>query len=228
MSTLRRRASLLVSLVAIFAALHTILGLVPGIWRRWIIAIEPLEGVILGPIGGFLSALIGSLISNFIRPTLYFFRLGEPIGALTAGLAYKRKYRVVFAIYTVMLATYFIHPLGRELPAWCLWDIYMAYIFSIAAPSILKFFKKREEEMKLFLATLLGLEADVLTRIFFLIPVELYKVLGASKEALVGWWIAGAFETPIETIIGLIVTLAIGIPLLKALDKSHLIEYPVT
>jgi len=228
MSTRQYRASLLVSLIAIFASLHTILGLVPGIWRRWIIAIEPLEGIILGPIGGFLSALVGSLISNFIRPTLYFFRLGEPIGALTAGLAYKGKYYIVLAIYTVMLVAYFIHPLGRELPAWCLWDIYIAYAFSTVSPLILKFFEKKEREVKLFLATLLGLEVDVLTRIFFLIPIELYKVLGVSKEALVGWWIVGAFETPVETAIGLFVTLVVGIPLLATLDKSKLVKYPIT
>jgi len=216
----------LASLVAVFAALHTVLGLVPGVWRRWIIAVEPLEGVILGPMGGFLAALIGSLISHFMRPTLYFFRLGEPIGAFVAGLAYKKRYLLVFAVYTVMLVAYFAHPLGRELPAWCLWDIYVAYIVSALSPIFLK--KMRSVKVKLLLAALLGLEVDVLTRIFFLIPLELYRALGASKEALIGWWIAGAFETPIENVIGIAVTLAVGVPLLSALDKSKLIEYPVT
>ena len=224
------RRSLLISLVAVFASLHTILGLIPGIWRSWIIALEPLEGIVLGPIGGFLAALIGTLLSRFIRPrvaVMYFFGLGEPLGALTAGLIFKGKHYQVLAIYTIMLAAYFLHPLGRTLPAWCLWDVYAACALIVISLLLWKTVENRKP-LKLFLTSFIGIEADVLWRIFLFIPLEFYKALGFSEEALPVIWIAGAFETPVETAISVVVTLTVGLPLLKAIEKSKLINYPVT
>ena len=226
----KRKVSLIVSSVAIFAAIHTILGLIPGIWRSQMILIEPLEGVVLGPKGGFLSALIGGLLARFIRPrvpVMYLFGLGEPVGALVAGLTYKGAILPVVSIYTLMLLAYFLHPLGRILPAWCLWDIYIAYAVSLIY-LIFSHRLGRRRELRLLIAALLGIEADVLTRIFLLIPVELYRVLGLSERVLTILWIAGAFETPIETAISVFTTLVIGIPLLSILDKIESLEYPLT
>ncbi len=225
-----RKISLLISSVAIFAALHTILGLIPGVWRSQIILIEPLEGLVLGPIGGFLSALIGCLLARFIRPripVMYLFGFGEPIGAMVAGFVYKGIMLPVALIYTFMLVAYFLHPLGRVLPAWCLWDIYIAYIVLLTYP----FFRDKIEEkrgFKLLITALLGLEADVLARVFLLIPVELYQVLGYTESLLVVIWIEGAIRTPIETAIGVFTTLIVGIPLLSILDKIKSLEYPLT
>ncbi len=228
---LESRKSVIISLVAIFAALHAVLGMIPGIWRSWMIVIEPLEGVILGPVGGFISALIGGLLARFIRPRtaiMYIFGLGEPIGACIAGLVFKGRYILVVAVYTVMLAAYFIHPVGRSLPAWCLWDVYLAYIAVLSLPIISRISKELNKPVRLIMSAFIGSEADVLTRIFLFIPVELYKVMGVPEEALPAIWVAGAFETPIEVVISVLAIVAIGVPLLRTLDKSRIIQYPVT
>jgi len=226
----RHPKSIMLSLIVVFASLHTVLGLIPGIWRSWIIVIEPLEGVILGPIGGFLSALIGSLLSRFIRPRtaiMHFFGIGEPIGAFTSGLVFKGKLKIALIIYTLMLLAYFIHPLGRTLPAWCLWDIYVAYfLITIGAFTGNKI--SRKTPVKLLFTAIAGIEIDVLWRIFLFIPLEFYKIMGVPEDILPAIWVAGAFETPVESVISIASTVIIGIPLLKAIDKSKLIKYPVT
>ncbi len=226
-----RRKSLIISLISIFAALHVILGAIPGIWRSWAILIQPLEGVILGPYGGLMAALIGSILSRFVRPrtvVMFVFGLGEPLGALVAGLTFKEKYGLVTAFYTVLLAAYFLHPLGRSLPAWCLWDAYIAYLLAV----VLFFLKHTgydlDKRIRLIASAVLGNEADVLTRIFFFIPLELYKVLGVSESALPAIWVAGAFETPVELFLTVLVITVGGVPLLAAIDGSRTIEYPVT
>lgn len=231
MSAPKRKTSVIVSLVAVFAALHTVLGAMPGIWRSWMILIQPIEGVLLGPYAGFLAALIGSVLSRFVRPRvpiMLVFGLGEPVGAMVAGLAYKSMYSGILLLYAVMLGAYFLHPLGRKLPAWCLWDVYLAFILTVVLFLVRSWARNLDKRARLVIAAILGNEADVLTRIFLFIPLELYKVLGVSEEALPAIWVAGAFETPIE--LGLTVLAAVvgGIPLLTALDKSRVIEYPVT
>ena len=231
MSSVKRGKAVIVSIVAVFAALHTLLGIVPGIWRSWMILIQPIEGALLGPYAGFLAALIGSVLSRFIRPRvpiMFIFGLGEPVGAMVAGLAFKSMYSKVLLLYAVMLGAYFLHPLGRELPAWCLWDVYLA--FALAAVLFLARGRTRglDKRARLVVAAILGNEADVLTRIFLFIPFELYKVLGVSEKALPAIWVAGALETPIELGLAVLAAVVGGIPLLMALDKSRIIEYPVT
>lgn len=99
-----------------------------GLWRNWAIYLEPLEGVVLGPWVGFLTALIGSVVGRAIKP-IDFWMFGifaEPLGVLAAGFLARGIWKPVLAIYIVMLSAYFIHPLGRQLPLWTILDILFA------------------------------------------------------------------------------------------------------
>jgi len=230
------RSSLIAALVALFGALHAVLVAIPGIWRSWMIVILPIEGVLLGPRAGFLAALLGCLIGRLIRPRPGFyviFGLAEPVGALVAGLAFKKRWRAVFALFAVLLAAYFAHPLGRELPAWCLWDIYIALILIPAIPYVVGPALKEKDNPKrltpaVALAAFIGVEADVLMRIFILIPMGFYALMGLTAGALYVAWLAGAVETPVESTISVLVTIIVGVPLLVTLEKSKLLEWPVT
>jgi len=229
------RKSVLICLVALFGAVHGVLVAIPGIWRSWMIIVEPLEGMILGPGAGFTAALIGSVVGRIIRPRpglFPIFGIAEPIGALVAGLVFKGKWKVGLAVYVAMLAAYFLHPLGRTLPAWCLWDIYIAFILIFVSPIIVRRALEDKANPKklapaLALTSFISVEADVLTRIFLLIPVGLYKLMW-TEEALPAIWIAGAIETPIESIISVIAAVIIGAPLLIALVKGKILEWPLT
>jgi uncharacterized membrane protein len=213
-----------VALTAIFAALHTALSLFPGPvgFRSWIILITPLEGIILGPSLGFSAASIGYLLGWFIRPRPepIIFGIGEPIGALTAGLIAQKKWPYALLLYTGMLVALFTYPLTATIPLWTLWDIYVAFIgiFVFATLSRTQIIKKLP--FFLGLAALIGTEADVLARVFILIPLSGYQWWGIPAEALPDIFVLGAFQTPVEAVISVVATVLIGVPLMRTLQKT--------
>ncbi|MEM1575716.1 MAG: hypothetical protein QXF09_05105 [Nitrososphaerota archaeon] len=221
------RKSRFLTLISLFSALHAIFVLIPLPFRSFMVIIQPLEGIILGVYGGFFSALLGSIVGRVIRPMeglLPIFGItAEPIGALTAALFFRKKWKYVFLIYVILLTGYFIHPLGRILPAWCLWDIYIAFILTFISPLFLKNFKEITNSKKLVfllaLTSFIGIEADALVRIFILIPVGFYSLMGIPEEALTPIWIAGAIQTPLEAILSIIATVILGVPLIKFLKE---------
>jgi hypothetical protein len=221
------RKSRFLTLISLFSALHAIFVLIPLPLRSLMVIIQPLEGIILGVYGGFLSALLGSIVGRVITPMeglLPIFGItAEPIGALVSALFFRKKWKYVFLIYLFLLLGYFIHPLGRILPAWCLWNTYIAFILTFISPLFLKKFKEETNSKKLAfllaLTSFIGVEADALVRIFILIPVGFYSLMGVPEEALVPIWIAGAIETPIEAILSIIATIILGIPLIKILKE---------
>lgn len=218
-----------IALISLFSALHAIFVLIPLPFRTLMVVILPLEGIILGPYGGFLSALLGSIVGRVIRPMegLYpiFGITAEPIGALVSGLFFRGKWKYIFLIYALLLTGYFIHPLGRVLPAWCLWNTYIAFILTFISPFFIKDFEKIINNPKklpflLALTSFIGTEADALVRIFILIPIGFYSLMGIPEEALTFIWIAGAFQTPIEAILSIIATIILGIPSIKLLKEK--------
>jgi len=226
----------LISVIALFGAIHGILVAIPGLWRSWMIVIEPIEGMVLGPGAGFTAALIGSLVGRIVRPRPgldLIFGIAEPVGALAAGLMFTGRWKATFAVYAAMLAAYFIHPLGRTLPAWCLWDVYIAFALIFIAPAVLgRAMRDKADAGKLLpalaLTAFIGIEADVLTRIFIFIPLGFYKLMGITEAALPAIWVAGAVETPIESVISVIASVTVGVPLLVALTKGRILNWPLT
>lgn len=220
-----------IALTATLAALHATLSLFPGPagFRSWIILITPLEGIILGPLLGFTSGSIGYLLGWFIRPRSepIIFGIGEPIGALTTGLIAQKKWAHAFLLYTGMLITFFAYPLTSAIPLWTLWDTYIAYtsILVFAAISRTRLIQK----LPIFLgfAAFIGTEADVLTRIFILIPLNGYQWWGISSLDLPYIFMLGAFQTPIEAIITVAATIIIGLPLVKTLQKTQTLNLEI-
>jgi len=221
------------------ASLHAALASFPGpFFRSWMFLILPLEGIILGPGAGALSAMIGGSIGCVVRGEaiiLPIVAFSEPLGVACSGLAFKGRWRELLAIYGVMLAAYFAHPLGRALPAWCLWDIYLGALMVMPTCHITKRLARREDlkgpdlPLALALSAFVGLEADVMARIFMLIPTFFYLVLVPENtlEVLSAWWVMGAFATPIEALICMAVVVWVGPPILIALDSKG-VRCPIT
>ena len=230
------RPSLLVALISTFAALHAVLAAIPGVWRSLAVVAIPLEGVLLGPKAGFLAALIGAAGGRILRPRAGLdpvFGIAEPVGALVSGLAFKGKQLQVFTVYGALLLAYFLHPVGRRLPAWCLWDIYIAFAaIPLTGPTARRLRQSRGNPKALMpsvvLSSFIGVEADVLVRIFMFIPLGLYSLMGVPEEALPAIWVAGAFETPIESAISVLASTLLLVPLLKVLEDGRIIRWPLT
>jgi len=232
--------SQLISLVAVFASLNIILDslmglpeLSSGVWFSWIFISEPITGIILGPYAGFLATLIGVMIGNciyFRGPYEFLFTLGAPIGTMVSGFLFRKEWKASLTYFTVLLTIYFITPISWQLPLWGMWDTYLAYvalIFAIMLIVKLKLWKLQSKGLihTVALCTFIGLEADVLFRIFVFIPCQTYRLFyDYGVEALQSIWVLGAVETPIKVAMSIIVTAIVGPPLIVVLRKMNFLS----
>ncbi len=226
-----------VAFTAIFGAMAAALDLIlagefySGIWDSWIFLLSPIAGVILGPLGGFVAIGIGSLVGHIIIFRDFaelLFMIGAPIGAAIAGLVFQKRWKPVLAFYSLLLMGYFIYPISWILPIIGIWDILMGFacivIFSVLAKR--NWWSDSTEKKNLFnlvLCTVIGLESDVLTRVFILVPGQMYWVIyGMTPEVLQGLWLLAGIITPIKVFMAIIVMVTIGYQVLKALPNYAL------
>ncbi len=225
------RPSIRISLIAIFAALDTVLTLIPGPWRSWVIIVEASVGIILGPYIGGLAILIGSLLGHFYREgagLMLLFGLGEPIGAMSAGFLYRKRYKETIILYTVFLVGYLLTPISWQLPLWALWDTILAYALIFVLIAFTKYIKIENLRFKeLITLGLIGFIAsgiDVMFRIFVLITLHVYVIWGLTVPVLQSLWISGALLTPIEDLISTIATITIAPSILYAMKSIGILQ----
>ncbi len=232
--------SLFLSSIAVFAAFTIVcdgvLGPPPlpfsGVWDSWVFIAEPINGMVLGPLPGFLSSIIGVFAGHSIsfRGTPeYIFSLGMPIGAAVSGLIFEGKWKIPIMYYSALLAAFFATPVSWELPAWGMWDIYLAFVLLLASVPIMTkdgaVWRSGSAKSKLVLAVLVsafvGLEADVLFRIFILVPCQTYRVVFYSMEVvdLQYIWTIGAVETSIKAILSSIVSATVVPSIINVVRK---------
>ena len=232
----KMKKSRFVSLVAIFAALGVVCdavvtpGFSAGVWFGWIFMISPIAGMVLGPYNGFISILIAVMIGHslFPRETIYefVFTLGAPTGSMVSGFVFRGEWRRVFVYYTIMLASYFMTPISMRLPIWGMWDCYVAYGILIVLGVILSI--RGSDEIKRMspfaVGAFLGLEADVLLRIFILIPCQAYRLfLGLTPETLVAMWAVPApIITPFKVLLSTFFATLIVPQIMRILGKLEL------
>ena len=227
-------------LIIIFASLNVVCDSVvglpqfsSGVWYSWIFIVAPITGIILGTYAGFLSTLIGVMIGHFI----YFrgiheflFTIGAPIGATISGLMFRGKWKPVFAYYTVLLVTYFITPIAWQLPIWGMWNTYFAYLCVAILITVGKDAWKLESNKlpyALALSAFIGLEADILFRIFIFIPCQTYQLFyGFTIEALQYIWYTAALTTPIQVAMSALATAIVGPPLIRVLKNMAFAREP--
>ncbi len=108
--------------MAVFAAVYAILGLIPV--SRLIGSVSfltmaetfsPLTGMILGPLDGGLSVLVGTFVSIALGKPVGFDGLDfipGVVGAVTAGFAFRGKVKTTAALSVVLFAAYMVDPLS--------------------------------------------------------------------------------------------------------------------
>jgi hypothetical protein len=210
------------SLIDLFAALGVVCDAVvtgpsAGVWFGWIFMVSPIAGIVLGPYNGFVSTLIAVMIGHSLFPREmyeFIFTIGAPVGSMVSGFMFRGQLKRVFVYYTLMLAAYFAVPLSRELPIWGMWDCYVAYAILIVLCIILSIRGSNEiKRMSPFaVSAFLGLEADVLFRIFILVPCQGYRFIpGLTPEALVATWAVPApILTPFKVLLSTFIVTLIG------------------
>lgn len=219
------RTSLSYSLIAVFAAFNvvcdSIMGIpqYEGVWFSWIFVAAPITGILLGPSQGFLATLIGALAGHsiYFRGTHeFFFTLGAPIGAWVTGEVYRGRWKMPFFIYAVLLGGYFLTPVSWQLPIWGIWNVLLAFSILLVTAFLLQKRLLSWKSKKTFLlpiSVLIGLEADVLFRVFLLIPCQTYRLLEINVETLIGIWTSAALITPIQVAIAIFASIVIIPPI---------------
>jgi hypothetical protein len=135
---------------------------------------------------------------------------------MISGLIFQKKWELVFTYYTVLLVSYFITPIAWQLPVLGMWDVYGAYLALIITMVFIRLKSDRINPLKndMFLygfCAFIGLEADILFRIFIFIPGQTYQsIYGIPIDVLQSIWVAGALITPFKVAISTIITALIG------------------
>jgi hypothetical protein len=228
------------TLTAIFAAMIAVLDSIPmipgfygGIWDSWGFMLSPIVGILLGPALGAISVGLGGLVGHLVYfrdPLELVFMIGAPVGAAVAGLVYEQKWRIVLTIYSLLLLGYFITPVTWVLSLLGIWDVLVVYILTLGL-TIFSNLKKSESKIltsttsKLVLGTVIGLEVDILVRIFILIPGQFWWFFyGIPVEELQLLWLVAGVITPIKVALSAMATVAIGKSLLRhfQLQKTNL------
>ncbi len=236
----KNEKSTFVSLIAIFAAFNVICDSLvssplpySGVWHSWIFILEPLTGIILTPLASFFSVLIGVMIGhfvNFLDVYEFLFTLGAPIGAMISSLIFRGKWSIALIYYTALLGAFFVTPVSWQLPFWGMWDVYLAFICLLITSVMVKKWKTLWNTWSssrliyiLALSTFIGLEADVLFRIFILIPCQTYQLFyNWDVNALQGIWVLGAVETSTKAALSTIIAATVGLPIITAIRKMGL------
>jgi hypothetical protein len=211
-----RRISLIVTFTAASIVLDSITtpGFSSGIWYGWVFLLSPTNGILLGPFDGFITTLLSVFIGHTLvfRESIYeyIFTLGSPIASLATGLLYRGRRKGILIYYLALLGAYFLTPISRRLPVWGMWDVYLAFI-TLLLWSILYKYKMNlleRQEVVLALTAFIGLEADILFRIFLLVPARGYSIFyGLSPEVLAAIWAVPApLITPIKVAIAVFLT----------------------
>jgi hypothetical protein len=228
--------SLFVALTAVFAAMIAVLDVIPmipgfygGIWDSWAFMLSPLVGALLGPYAGAVAVGIGSLTGHFIYfrdPFELVFQFGAPLGAAMGGFVYQKRWKPALGIYSVMLLGYFLEPVSWILPLWGIWDTLVGYgvLLVFVVFTIRNWWPKDETKQSilgLLLTIIIGLESDILFRIFVLVPGQTYWLFyGFSPEVLQMIWLGAGIITPIKVVLAAIAGLLIGLPLLRILKNQ--------
>lgn len=236
----RSKKSHFLALVAVFASLNIVFDSIAGIpqfssgvWYSWVFMTEPLTGLILPPYAAFLSTFIGVMAGHFIYPRgiyEFFFTVGTPIGSMISGLLLRRRFNIVLVYFAALFAAYFAAPVSWQLPLWGMWDTYSAFAALLIANVVFSMggIVPRQEKRHVLPSVLafyafIGLEADILFRIFLFIPCQTYRLLFFfTVEELQFIWLAGAVITPIQVAISAIFASIMGVPLMKITKRMNL------
>ena len=219
-----------VAYLAIFTALGAVLDMIPtipffygGVWDSWLFVLSPLFGIILGPYLGALSVGMSNIIGHMVYardPLELLFMWGGALCAASAGWVYQKRWRPVLGIYSLLLIGYFVYPVSWVLPLIGIWDILVGYVVTIIfGYAVLsgRLESMRNNSAVFLFAAVIGLELDILLRVFILVPGQIWTIM-FTLEALQVIWLSAGIITPLKVVIATIATLTLAHSLIPILE----------
>lgn len=221
-----------IALIAVFAALHTVLSSLPytitiglsGSITLGVIS-SPLIGIVLGPISGGLAVLIGSVISMFVNPSGAIFGflsfLPATLGAIGAGFTITKRGYVAGSMILASVLLFYSHPFGREANLYPFLHIIAAIVAFVFSTRLAVWSTELSDMRKLSLGVPIAAFVGTLTDHIFGSGLAIwYFNPGLTPEI----WNSVIFIYPIERIVAVIITSAIALPLYYSLKKSGILN----
>ena len=227
--------SQMIALVAVFAALNVAtdsLASLPefpsGVWYSWNFLAVPLTAIVLGPLLGSAATFIGVMVGHyvyFIDAYEFLFTIGAPIGAAASALLFAGKWRPVLVYYIALFTAFLATPVAWQLPPWGMWDTYLAFALLVVSTLLIRKGLWKPEPrvlpLRLALSAFIGLEADVLFRVFLFVPCHTYSLFyGYDTATLQVIWSGAALITPTKAILSAVITAIVGYPLIRTMRKT--------
>ena len=225
------RTSKGLSLIALFAALHTVLSILPfsiaigvsgGSITLGIIS-ATLIGITLGPISGGLAVLIGSVIGMFLNPSgallLAASFLPPTMGAISSGFLITKRGYISAVMLLVGIIAFYSHTFGLEAIYYPFMHIIALVLALIFSTRLAGWSKELSDIKKLSLG--IPIAAFVGTLTDHIIGSSLYLWMFELPAQV---WNSIIFIYPIERIVAVIITAVITLPLLYSLNKSGILN----
>jgi hypothetical protein len=215
-----------IALIAVFAAFHTVLSVLPytiaiGVSGSITLGVVSalLVGIILGPISGGLAVFIGSIIGMFINPAGLIFGvlsfLPATLGAFSAGFTINKKGYISSLMIFICLVLFYIHPYGLDAIFYPFLHI-IAIIFGLLFSTRLAVWSTDLSDLKM-----LGLAVPIAAFVGTLTDHLCGSTLAIWTYDLQSEvWNSVIFIYPLERIAAVILSTAIALPLYYSLRRS--------
>jgi len=240
-----------ITIIAAFAALYIVLSYIspfipavglPEIKINMEASFASLFGVILGPWLGASSAFIGSLGALLLKGANIFdmiFLFNPAFNALIVGLIVKKKWKVSFVIFTLIILAFFLTPVCTPLTEhWFVgvlstFDKILALLIIIPTIILLNRLKTQKNITSItgysfiiiFLLAFIGNQADAaLGNTIFAQQVVYEGVFQIPLEITRSLFTVSPFIYPIIRIIQTLIAAAAGVPLMRALRRLEVFD----
>lgn len=214
------------ALIAVFAALHTVLSSLPytitiGVSGSITLGVisSPLIGILLGPITGGTTVVIGSVIAMFINPAGAIFGfvsfLPATLGAISAGFSIKKQGYISATIIAVFIILFYVHPFGMEAVFYPFMHIIAMIIALVFSTRLAVWSTEMSNIKKLGLGIPIAAFVGTLTdhMVGGSLAIWIFEIPAATWNTII-------FIYPIERIVAVIITAAIALPLYYSLKRS--------
>lgn len=218
---------------ALYAALRPVpLGPMIGLSQTFSVSdfLAPLYGIILGPYIGGLSIIIGTFLGMTIKAPVFFGLdfLTAFVNCVAIGFLMKRKWAPVIVLNIFLLLAFILNPLTSVFigPFPFFW-LHIVALIVLISPLGRKAGQWVETLKPKFLTAGIGILAFIGTMMQhltgnILTEVVFGQIVGSiSTEAFAEWIWPGAFLVyPIERTVLVILSVVIGVPLVKTIKNS--------
>ena len=232
-----------IALIAIFSALYSILRLVPmgpmiGLSQSFSVSdsLAPLYGIILGPYAGGLSIIIGTFTAMAMGKPVMFLGLDflpAFVNAVAVGFLIKRKWAPVVLLYVVLLSIFLLSPYSLltvqigSVPIPFMW-LHIVALLVLVSPLSFKAISNIKKFKIAYMALSVGILAFIGTMLQHLTGNLLFQLVfgqpigGYNVAVFHGYWNLIFYAYPVERMVLVIITVIVGVPLIRVLKKSVL------